>query len=80
MDVQARVRDFVKHEVLFEDTDLTSETPLLNGMVDSMGLMRLVAFLEEEFDIEIDDTEITEDNFGTVADIARLVERVKQEA
>ena len=37
------------------------------------GLMQLVAFLEEEFDIEIDDTEVTAENFKTIADIERLV-------
>ena len=37
--------------------------------------MQLVAFLEEEFDTEIDDTEVTAENFRTIADIERLVER-----
>ena len=38
-----------------------------------MALMQLVAFLEEEFDIEIDDTEVTAENFRTIGDIERLV-------
>lgn len=75
MDVSSRIRAFVEEEILVDgDVAVADDTLLLNGAMDSMGLMRLVAFLEEEFDVEIDDAEITEDNFRTVRDIARLVE------
>lgn len=78
MDTTTRIREFVKDEILFGDEQsgpLRDDTPLLDGKVDSMALMRLVAFLEEEFDVQIDDVEITEENFQTVGDIAQLVER-----
>jgi acyl carrier protein len=35
--------------------------------------MQLVAFLEEEFEIEVDDSDISKDYFSTVGDISRLV-------
>jgi len=46
---------------------------LLGSVMDSLGLMQLIAFLEEEFDVEIDDADVTVDNFRTVGDIERLV-------
>ena len=72
-----RIREFIKEEVLFEDRDakLTDDTPLLEGVMDSLALMQLVAFLEEEFEVEIDDAEMTADNFRTVADIEGLVQQ-----
>lgn len=72
-----RIREFIKEEVLFEDRDakLTDDTPLLEGIMDSLALMQLVAFLEEEFDVEIDDAEMTADNFRTVGDIDDLVQQ-----
>ena len=75
MDVATRIRDFIKQEILFEDSNasLTDETPLLEGILDSLALMQLVAFIEEEFGVEIDDAEMTADNFRTVADIGGLV-------
>ena len=75
MDVATRIRDFIKQEILFEDSNasLTDETPLLEGILDSLALMQLVAFIEEEFGVEIDDAEMTADNFRTVADIEGLV-------
>ena len=60
---------------MFEDaTELYDDTPLLSGIMDSLALMQLVAFLEEEFDVEIDDADMTADHFRTIADIEALVQ------
>ncbi len=77
-----RIRGFIQTEILFEDDSvaLTNETPLLDGVLDSLGLMQLVAFLEEEFDIEVQDEEVTVEHFRTIADIDNLVNsRVAQQ-
>jgi acyl carrier protein len=72
--VRERIRSFIAAEVLFDGSgELSDETFLLNGAMDSLGLMQLVAFLEEEFGVEIDDAEVTVENFRTVRDIAALV-------
>ncbi len=75
MDVTERIRKFINEEVLMgaDDVVVDDDTPLLGDTLDSMALMRLVAFLEEEFDIEIDEMDVTADNFRTVEDMARLV-------
>lgn len=81
MDTATKIRQFLNDELLVGDDEIpevAEDTPLLNGIVDSMALMRLVAFLEDEFEVAIDDVEITADNFRTVADIARLVEQRTQ--
>ena len=83
MDVAGRIKEFIKEEILFEDTtaELNDDTQLLNGVMDSLGLMQLVAFLEEEFDVEIDDADMTADHFRTVGDIEQLVnQKVGQKA
>ena len=73
--VSTRIRDFITTEIMFEDSAarLTDEMPLLGSVMDSLGLMQLIAFLEEEFNVEIDDADVTVDNFRTVGDIERLV-------
>lgn len=70
-----RIKEFIKTEIMFEDstTALADDTPLLGTVMDSLGLMQLVAFLEEEFSVEIDDADVTVDNFRTVGDIERLI-------
>jgi acyl carrier protein len=51
-----------------EDEDLID-----TGVLDSLGIFQLVAFLEERLGVAIADTEITPENFGTLARIERLV-------
>jgi len=43
------------------------------GIVDSLGIFQLVAFLEEAFGIRFDDDEITLENFATIRVITRFV-------
>ncbi len=55
-------------------TQLGDDEDLIDsGVVDSLGIFQLVAFLEERLGVAIADSEITPDNFGTIARIERLV-------
>lgn len=71
-----RIRRFIEEELVLDGdgASVDDETPLLRGLIDSLGLMQLVTYLEEEFGIEIDDTEVVPDHFRTVVDIGRLLE------
>lgn len=48
---------------------------LEKGVVDSMGMVELITFLQEQFDVEPADDEITEENFATLQRIAGFVVR-----
>jgi acyl carrier protein len=74
------VKGFIVSELMFEDNaaTLTDDTPLLDGVIDSLGLMQMISFIEEEFDVAIDDAEVTASNFRTVGDIEKLVEQKVQ--
>jgi acyl carrier protein len=59
---------------------LTDDYPLLDRQVlDSLGLFQLVAFLESEYGIEIDDEELVPANFGSIKDVSHLVETKRSE-
>jgi acyl carrier protein len=72
---EQRILEYLKAEVVLDDaaSHLTKESQLLNGAVDSLGLTQLVSFLEEEFEIEVDDADIKKEHFSTVEQIGRLV-------
>jgi acyl carrier protein len=74
-DVASRISRFIEDEILFRrvGVTLTRSTPLEGGVMDSLDMANLVAFLEEEFDLTIDVRDIVPDNFRTVRDIERLV-------
>ncbi len=55
---------------------LYDELPLLErGIVDSLGVLDVIGFLEQTFQIRIDDDELTPDNFANVRCMAAFVER-----
>ena len=79
-DVAARIRAFIVEELLAPQPAATfdDDTPILSGLLDSGALMRLMAFLEEEFDVEIDDDEVVADHFASVRHIDRLIESKRE--
>jgi acyl carrier protein len=55
-----------------------ADTPLLEqGLLDSLGLMKLVAFLERHYEIVVPDEEMTPSNFRTLTAIRKLIERLQ---
>jgi acyl carrier protein len=52
-----------------------SDSLLRLGIIDSLGVMELVQFLDDAFGVTVDDDEIREDNLGSLATIARFVTR-----
>ena len=58
---------------------LAADTPLIeNGFVDSLGLFKLVAFLEDNLQVTLAPEEIVIENFESVNAIVRLVESKKR--
>lgn len=58
-------------------SEVTEETPLLEqGLLDSLGLMTLVAFLERRYKLAVPEEQITPDNFRNLAAIRSLIDRL----
>jgi acyl carrier protein len=56
-------------------SEVDEDYPLLaKQVIDSLGMLKLVSLIEEEFDVEIEDDDIVPDNWKTIRDIAGLVE------
>ena len=71
-----RTRAYVRENLLYmrPGWKLADEDPLLgNGVIDSIGVIELVEFLQSTFDLAIDEEEITEQNLGSLAAIGRFV-------
>ncbi|PPD43349.1 MAG: hypothetical protein CTY15_09960 [Methylocystis sp.] len=55
---------------------VSAQTQLLaSGLLDSLGILHLVAFLAEELGVEIGDEDFSEENFATVGALLALVAR-----
>ena len=53
-----------------------NEDPLLkNGLIDSLGILDVVTFLEKEFDIIVSDEELLPENFESIRCLSTFVQR-----
>ncbi len=71
------VRRFIIENFLFGNGEkLKDDTSFLGGgIIDSTGILELVAFLEETFDFNIEDTEMVPENFNSLIDISSYLVR-----
>jgi acyl carrier protein len=80
-EVEARLCAHVTEVCVAEDGAIALDDDLLtSGSIDSMGIMELIAFLEETYGIAVDDADIVADNFRSIRAIADFLERSLQPA
>jgi acyl carrier protein len=74
-DKREGIREFVSKEIMLEQgpSSVTEQTVLVGGVLDSLGLMQLVSYIQEEYGVTFDDAEVSPENFRTVRDVERLV-------
>jgi acyl carrier protein len=54
--------------------DLGPDDPLLSrGLLDSLAIVKLLSFIEDEFDVEIADADFDPENFETLSSITKLI-------
>lgn len=73
-----KIREFIIQELMHGDDGAgvgDDESLLERGILDSLGLLHLLAFLEQEYQVLIEDQDIVPENFESVSAIARLVGR-----
>jgi acyl carrier protein len=75
MDIENQLRQYLVQELQAPEDKLGSDYPLIqNHIIDSLGMLSIVSFIESEYEVEISDDEIIPDTFGSIGAIARLVE------
>jgi len=74
-EIKDRIREYIL-ESTFEDVKkITDETLIFEeGVLDSMGLLFLIEFLQEEFDLSTDDDELVVENFQSINNIVSFME------
>ena len=75
-----KIKQFIVDEYMPDVSadDLEADFDLMtSGAIDSLGLLQMVAWLETEFDVVVDDSELGPDSFRTVNDIKAFIEQSK---
>ena len=81
--MEEAIRRFLSENFLLGDDPAglpVSASLIEAGVIDSTGVLELVGFLEETFDIRIRDDELVPENLDTVDNIVRFVETKRTEA
>jgi acyl carrier protein len=72
-----RIRRFIVDSFFVEDF-ADDDSFLRRGLIDSTGMMELVAFLEEQFQLSLQDGELVPENLDSLARVTAFVERKQQ--
>ena len=76
-DTKSEIRDFIIENFLFGNADgLQDDTSFLEeGIIDSTGVLELVTFLEETFEIQVDDEELIPENLDSINNVTAYLGR-----
>jgi len=81
MDVETAIERFVVDEIMLGDSNTKidpNESLISSGVLDSLALLRLIAFLEEQMGVTVDDSEVIPENFESINEIKSFIEKKKR--
>jgi acyl carrier protein len=73
--IEVQVRDFLVNNFIFDATvQLNTESSLMeNGIVDSTGILEVLMWVESNFGVHVEDSEVLPENFDSVGNMTRYV-------
>ena len=77
--MKEQIKQYIVDTFLYGQGTITDDQPLFDsGIIDSLGFIKLLAFLEETFQIDIDRSEVGMENFNTVNEILATIQSKKK--
>jgi len=81
MDIRSTIREFIKENFMVSNEDIKdgdATSFLESGIVDSTGILEIVEFIEETFEISVEDDELVPENMDSIENLANFVNRKTQ--
>ena len=78
MSLEDKIRKYILENFLFTDDALaldSNDSFLEQGILDSTGILEVIMFLEEEFDVKVQDEEMIPENLDSVLNLVNFVKR-----
>jgi acyl carrier protein len=80
-EIESRIMAFMQRELLSPDVTFGPDQDLLSGgLLDSMAVLRLAAFVEAEFELKMQPSDFVIENFQTVVALTAYVQRAANHA
>ncbi|MFW5775609.1 MAG: acyl carrier protein [Chitinivibrionales bacterium] len=75
-DIHEKLMSFLCSNFLVEKDEIDINKSLVDtGIIDSIGLVEIAAFIKREYGIEVGEEQMTRDNFGSVVKIVTFIIR-----
>jgi acyl carrier protein len=71
------LKRFISTELLADHRDLDlgpDDNLLISGLIDSLGIMRLVSFIEDNFQVNVPPEDVTIENFQSISILSAYLE------
>ena len=77
MNLKEQIRNFILENFILENPEdlVDDESMLEKGIIDSTGVLELVAFLESTFEIKVEDEELIPENLDSIKNIVAYLEK-----
>jgi acyl carrier protein len=77
MNIEDKIKEFIVKNLYYAEGAALSDDAsfLAEGVIDSMGSMELVAFVESEFNVKVEISEVVVKNFDSIHKMANFVRR-----
>jgi acyl carrier protein len=79
MAARDQIRQFIRDCFLVDAFD-DEDSFLGTGLIDSLGIVQLVAFVESTYGVKVPDADLVPDHFDSVAKLAAYVDRLRDRA
>ena len=80
MKLKEEIKNYIIEASLEDVNKIKDETLIFDtGLLDSMGLLFLIEFLNENYQVEVEDDELNPENFESINSIASFVEEKLKE-
>ncbi|MBI5180225.1 MAG: acyl carrier protein [Nitrospirae bacterium] len=75
--IEEQVKQFITENFLFSEEKKITETDsfLENGIIDSTGVLELVSFVEEKFNVKVKDEEMIPENLDSINNLANFIKK-----
>jgi acyl carrier protein len=80
MNNKSQLRQFILENYLFTDDESQlddSQSFLSSGILDSMGILELVAFLNDDLQVKVETHEMIPDNLDSIDNLMRFIDNKK---
>ena len=77
-DTKKQLCDYIVENFLFGDAETKftySDSFMENGIIDSTGILEIITYIEENFEIKIEDDEILPENLDSIDNLVNFINR-----